>query len=56
MGCFPLIVLFALGTGVGYALDGHLGALWGAGIGLLLGLLAGAGMGKAMRGGRRLDR
>ena len=41
MGCLPLIALFVLGTGIGYGLDGRLGALWGAGIGLALGLVAG---------------
>lgn len=44
MGCLPLIVLFGLGTGIGYAASGRVGALWGAGIGLLLGLLSGAGL------------
>lgn len=53
MGCLPLIVLFALGTGIGYAVDGRHGALWGAGIGLLLGLASGTALVKLMRGPRR---
>lgn len=39
MGCLPILLLFPLGFGVGYLLDGQAGALWGAGTGLLLGLL-----------------
>lgn len=53
MGCFPLIVLFVLGTGIGYAVSGRAGALWGAGIGLALGLAAGVLMVRLMRGDRR---
>jgi NhaP-type Na+/H+ or K+/H+ antiporter len=53
MGCLPLIVLFALGTGIGYAVDGRHGALWGAGIGLVLGLASGAALVKLLRGARR---
>lgn len=39
MGCLPLLLLFPLGFGVGYVIAGSSGALWGAGIGLLLGVL-----------------
>ncbi|MDO1528665.1 hypothetical protein QMK61_07415 [Fulvimonas sp. R45] len=43
MGCLPIPVLFVLGVLLGSLLGGDRGALWGAGIGLLLGLgLAGA--------------
>lgn len=42
VGCLPLPLFFLLGVGLGYAVDGKHGALWGAGIGLVLGL---AGMG-----------
>ncbi len=42
MGCLPVPLLFLLGFGIGYLVDGQRGALWGGGIGLLLGL---AGMG-----------
>lgn len=52
MGCLPVPLFFLAGCGIGYVVAGPNGALWGAGIGLLLGL---AGMGvllKAMRGKR----
>lgn len=39
MGCLPLLLFFPLGFGVGYLIAGSSGALWGAGIGLLLGVL-----------------
>jgi hypothetical protein len=52
MGCLPLLLLFPLGCGVGYLLAGQTGALWGAGIGFLLGLLAMALFIKALRGRR----
>jgi hypothetical protein len=42
MGCLPVPLFFLLGFGLGLAIDGQRGALWGAGIGLALGL---AGMG-----------
>jgi len=42
VGCLPVPLLFLLGFGLGYAIDGQRGAMWGAGIGLVLGL---AGMG-----------
>ncbi len=38
MGCLPILLL-PLGCGVGYLIAGHTGALWGALIGLLSGLL-----------------
>ncbi len=50
MGCLPLIVLFMAGTGIGFAVDGRHGALWGAGAGLLLGLLAGTALMRLLRG------
>lgn len=42
MGCLPVPLFFLLGFGLGLAIGGQRGALWGAGIGLTLGL---AGMG-----------
>ncbi|OOG37592.1 hypothetical protein B0E52_15020 [Rhodanobacter sp. C06] len=39
MGCLPIPILFVLGVLVGDWLWGDTGALWGAGIGLLLGLV-----------------
>ncbi len=50
MGCLPIPLFFLIGFGGGYLLDGERGALWGAGLGLVAGLV---GMGlliKAMRG------
>ena len=38
MGCLPVLLLFPLGFGLGYLFGGASGSLWGAGIGLLLGL------------------
>jgi hypothetical protein len=52
MGCLPVPLFFLLGFGIGYAIDGTSGALWGAGAGLVLGI---AGMGwmiHLMRGRR----
>ncbi|HEX5305368.1 MAG TPA: hypothetical protein VFW82_04710 [Dyella sp.] len=42
MGCLPVPLFFLLGFGLGELIDGDRGALWGAAIGLALGL---AGMG-----------
>ncbi len=39
MGCLPVLLLFALGLGVSYVLGGEVGGVWGAGIGVALGLL-----------------
>jgi len=52
MGCLPLLLLFPLGCGAGYLIAGQIGALWGAAIGFLLGLLAMALFVKALRGRR----
>lgn len=52
MGCLPLPLIFLLGTGIGYLVDRQNGALWGAGIGLLLGLLATTAAIRALRGRR----
>jgi hypothetical protein len=38
MGCLPILLLFPLGAGVGYLIAGPIGALWGAGIGLVAGI------------------
>lgn len=54
MGCFPIIIMFMLGAGLGYWLDGPAGALWGAGLGLATGVLAGVALAvhlKRERGG-----
>jgi len=39
MGCLPIPILFVFGVLIGDWLWGDQGALWGAGIGLLLGLV-----------------
>ena len=39
MGCLPIPILFVLGVLIGNWLWGDRGVLWGAGIGLLLGVL-----------------
>lgn len=41
MGCLPLPILFVLGFVIGRAVAGNDGALWGAGIGLVLGIVLG---------------
>lgn len=41
MGCLPLPILFVLGFLIGRAVAGNSGALWGAGIGLVLGIALG---------------
>lgn len=41
MGCLPVILLFVIGTGAGWLFAGQAGALWGAGIGIVAGALAG---------------
>jgi chromate transport protein ChrA len=56
MGCLPLLLLFPLGFGIGYLIAGPRGALWGAGIGVLLGVLAMGLFIKALRRGHRSDR
>jgi hypothetical protein len=40
MGCLPLPLLFLLGALIGRYVDGNVGMLWGAGIGLLLGIVS----------------
>jgi hypothetical protein len=52
MGCLPLPLLFLLGCGIGYLIDDRTGAVWGAGIGLLLGVTAMGWLIRAMRGRR----
>jgi hypothetical protein len=52
MGCLPILLLFPLGFGIGYLFDGQTGALWGAGTGLLLGLLVMALFVRALRARR----
>ena len=55
MGCLPFIVSFVLGVGIGYAVDGRAGALWGAGVGLLAGVVAGLALMWVLRRSRRGD-
>ncbi|MBB5360877.1 hypothetical protein HDE76_004125 [Rhodanobacter sp. ANJX3] len=50
MGCLPVPLFFLIGFGVGYLVDGQHGALWGAGIGLVVGVIGMGIMIKAMRG------
>lgn len=52
MGCLPLPLLFLLGFGIGYLVDGPAGAMWGAGIGFALGACAMGWLIKVMRGKR----
>ena len=52
MGCLPVMLLFVLGFGLGYLLDGRGGAIWGAGIGLVLGALLGVLLTRLLRGRR----
>jgi len=41
VGCLPLPILFVLGFLIGRAVAGNSGALWGAGLGLVAGLVLG---------------
>lgn len=50
MGCLPVPLFFLIGVGIGYAVGGQDGALWGAGGGLLVGLIGMGILVKAMRG------
>ena len=52
MGCLPVPICFLLGCGIGYLAAGQMGALWGAGIGLLVGLVGMGVLVKALRGNR----
>ncbi len=52
MGCLPVLLLFVLGAGIGYLMAGDAGALWGAGIGLMLGLIGTGALIALMRGRR----
>ncbi|MEW5836750.1 MAG: hypothetical protein AB1832_16940 [Pseudomonadota bacterium] len=52
MGCLPLPLLFLAGVGLGGLIDGATGALWGAGVGLVLGLAALGWLVRAIRGRR----
>lgn len=53
MGCLPLPILFLLGCGIGYAVAGQVGALWGGGAGLVAGVALGWGLLKALRKANR---
>lgn len=53
MGCLPIPVFALLGCGIGYLVDDRVGSLFGAGIGLLLGLLGTAMVFLAMRRANR---
>lgn len=52
MGCLPILLLFPLGFGIGFLIDGDHGALWGAGIGFCVGVLLMMLFIKALRGHR----
>lgn len=49
MGCLPVWLWFPLGAGRGYVIAGESGSLWGAGGGVLLGLLPMGWLIRAMR-------
>lgn len=50
------MLLFVIGFGIGYLIDGRSGAVWGAGTGLLVGIVVGVLLMLALRGrrGRRV--
>ena len=52
MGCLPILLLFPLGFGLGYLIDGNHGALWGAGTGFAVGVFLMVLFVKALRGRR----
>jgi len=49
MGCLPILLLLPAGFGIGYLIGGDIGGLWGAGIGLLAGLVLLALFARALR-------
>lgn len=53
MGCLPIIVLFLLGTGIGWLAAGSRGLLWGAGAGIAAGVVATAVLALILRRARR---
>lgn len=53
MGCLPIIVLFLLGTGIGWLVGGTDDLLWGAGAGIVLGVLATLAFGAVLKRARR---
>jgi hypothetical protein len=52
MGCLPLLLMLSLGAGVGYLVDGQIGMLWGAGIGVVVGGVLMGALIRALRGRR----
>ncbi|WP_213949947.1 hypothetical protein [Luteibacter sp. dw_328] len=53
MGCLPLPLFMLMGFGIGYAIDSRTGAVWGGGIGLVIGLVLTALLVRAMRRSNR---
>ncbi len=53
MGCLPIPLFALLGCGIGYLVDSRPGSLWGAGIGLLIGLVLTVIVFRAMRRANR---
>lgn len=53
MGCLPLPLFMLAGLGIGYLVDSRTGAVWGGGIGLVIGLVLTALLVRAMRRGNR---
>lgn len=53
MGCLPIPLFALIGFGIGYLIDARTGALWGGGLGLLIGVAGTAVVVRAMRRANR---
>lgn len=53
MGCLPVPLIALIGFGIGYAVDGRDGSLWGGGIGLVVGVVLAALLLRALRKANR---
>lgn len=53
MGCLPLPLFMLIGFGIGYLVDSRVGAVWGGGIGLVVGLVLAVLLVRAMRKANR---
>jgi hypothetical protein len=53
MGCLPIPLFALIGFAIGHLIDARMGALWGGGVGLLIGVAGTALVVRAMRRANR---